>query len=57
MDLGKIILFVVIGGVSVYYGLQRGQMFTIVVGVAIAVFGILNNVFMSRRKRNNEEDK
>ncbi len=57
MDLGRIILFVVIGGVSVYYGLERGQMVTVVIGVAIAVFGILNNVFMGRRKRNNEEDK
>lgn len=57
MDLGRIGLFIVIGGVSIYYGLKQGRMSMMILGIVIAVAGILNVVIQSRKNKDDENDK
>ena len=54
MDLGRIGLFIVIGGVSIYYGLKQGRTSMMILGIVIAGVGILNSVIMGRK---NDKDK
>ena len=55
MDLGRIGLFVVIGGVSIYYGVSQSRLSMMIVGLAIAGLGILNAVVMGKRKDKDKE--
>jgi len=57
VDLGRIGLFIVIGGVSIYYGLKQGRMSMMILGIVIAVAGILNVVIQSRKNKDDENDK
>jgi hypothetical protein len=57
MDLGRLGLFIVIGGVSVYYGLARGQSSMMIIGLVIAAVGILNGLIVAKKKREENEDK
>jgi hypothetical protein len=57
MDLGRLGLFIVIGGVSVYYGLARGQSTMMIAGLVIAAIGILNGFIVAKKKREENDDK
>ena len=57
MDMGRIGLFIVIGGVSIFYGLKQGRTSMMILGIVIASAGILNSVYMSRKKKDDEEKK
>ena len=57
MDVGRIGLFVVIGGVSIYYGLVQGRMSMMILGIVIAAAGILNAVFMGKKKKDDKDNK
>jgi len=57
MDLGRIGLFIVIGGISIYYGLTQGRTSMMILGIVIAGVGILNSVIMGKKKKDNKDDK
>ncbi len=57
MDLGRIGLFIVIGGVSIYYGLSQGRISMMILGIVIAVVGILTVVVMGRKNRDDNKNK
>lgn len=55
MDIGRIGLFVVIGGISVYYGLTQGRISMMILGIIIAGVGILNSVVMGRKNKDKDD--
>jgi hypothetical protein len=57
MDLGRIGLFIVIGGISIYYGFTQGRISMMILGIIIAGVGILNSIIMGRKNKNNKDDK
>lgn len=56
MDLGRVGLFIIVGGVSIYYGIKQGRMSMMILGIIIAAVGILNIVLQSRKKKDDKED-
>ncbi len=57
MDLGRIGLFIVIGGISIYYGLSQGRISMMILGIIIAGVGIVNSVIIGMKKKNDKKDK
>ena len=57
MDIGRIGLFILIGGVSIYYGLRQQRLSMMMLGVLIAVVGILNAVIQGRKKKDDKDDR
>ncbi|MDC7226607.1 MAG: hypothetical protein PQJ61_07565 [Spirochaetales bacterium] len=57
MDLGRIGLFVVVGGASLYYGLSQGRTSMMLIGIVIAAIGILNAVIQGRNKKDDKDNK
>ncbi len=57
MDLGRIGLFILIGGISVYYGITQGRISMMILGIIIAGVGIANSVIIGRKNKNDKEDK
>lgn len=57
MDLGRIGLFFLISGVSIYYGFSQGRTSMVIFGIVIAVVGIMNAVKQIRKKKDDEQDK
>lgn len=57
MDLGRLGLFIIIGGISIYYGVTQGRTSMMILGIVIAAIGIVNLYIQRKNKKDDEQNK
>lgn len=57
MDIGRIGLFGLLAAISIYYGLKNGRTSMMILGVIIAVVGVLNVLLQNRNKKEDDQNK